>query len=213
MLLLRSSLALAAAALVVPFGLAGHSAALAGDQYIADRVLGQYGEDTHKAVQEALKAKGFYSGPVDGSVGPATRKAVLKFRTDKGIARAGRNGLKLDPPLVQALFGLSDFVVEGWEDEACLLSKIGKLSGEDARGACGALQAEADAPEPPPQPVERPPSPRPAAKPIEIVCAADSPECLADPPATQVDRAPAAPAPAEGEMATPPAPEPSPEFA
>ncbi len=42
-----------------------------------------------KAVQEALKAKGFDPGGVDGSMGPKTRRAIMDFQKKEGLPGTG----------------------------------------------------------------------------------------------------------------------------
>jgi hypothetical protein len=59
------------------------------------------GLDPDKALQQALKDKGFYNGKIDGDIGPKTKEAIKAFK----IA----NGLKPDffpGPRVKALLGL-----------------------------------------------------------------------------------------------------------
>jgi peptidoglycan hydrolase-like protein with peptidoglycan-binding domain len=64
---------------------------------------GVYGPDTHAALrnkghfvvtefQTALAEYGYYTGPIDGSYGPATQGAVKKLQTDLGVTVDGRLG-------------------------------------------------------------------------------------------------------------------------
>lgn len=48
----------------------------------------------NKDIQAALKNAGFYSGEVDGKIGPMTRKAIREFQTSKGLAADGKVGPK-----------------------------------------------------------------------------------------------------------------------
>ena len=141
MFISRSALVLTAVVLTPVLGLSPSSpaaAADAGDAYmVEERVLGGMAPKTHRAVQDALKAKGYYSGPVDGRFGPMSKKAVLKFRADKHIARSGPDALKLDAPLVEALFGIRDFAVEGWQDQHCLLVRLDPVKNPDPSNLCG----------------------------------------------------------------------------
>ena len=41
------------------------------------------------SIQQALKNAGYYNGPVDGKVGPQTRKAVQAFQRDNGLTADG----------------------------------------------------------------------------------------------------------------------------
>ena len=43
-----------------------------------------------KSAQEALKAKGFYDGDVDGVVGPKTRRALSEYQKSEGLNVTGR---------------------------------------------------------------------------------------------------------------------------
>jgi hypothetical protein len=52
-----------------------------------------------KSAQEALKAKGFYDGAVDGVVGPKTRRAVSEYQKSEGLEVTGR----LDSPTAERL--------------------------------------------------------------------------------------------------------------
>ena len=47
---------------------------------------------TIKQVQRALKNAGFYKGPVDGKMGPSTRKAIREFQKANGLNADGRIG-------------------------------------------------------------------------------------------------------------------------
>ncbi|MCM8766084.1 MAG: peptidoglycan-binding protein [Candidatus Omnitrophica bacterium] len=39
----------------------------------------------NKRIQEALKKAGFYSGEIDGKIGPKTREAIKKFQSARGL--------------------------------------------------------------------------------------------------------------------------------
>jgi peptidoglycan hydrolase-like protein with peptidoglycan-binding domain len=64
---------------------------------------GIYGPETNAAlknkghyivvdIQTALAEYGYYTGPIDGSYGPATQDAVKKLQTDLGVTVDGRFG-------------------------------------------------------------------------------------------------------------------------
>ena len=91
---------------------------------------------TIRAVQQALKDKGFYSGPVDGQFEQSSKLAVIKFRAANHIVRPAKTRMKLDRQFVQALFGIRNLSLEGWKDEQCLLFKLGKVPEEEAKGTC-----------------------------------------------------------------------------
>ena len=44
---------------------------------------------TRRAVQEALRRKGYYSGPLDGMFGPLTRAAIRRFQQDLWVTVTG----------------------------------------------------------------------------------------------------------------------------
>ncbi len=48
----------------------------------------------NKDIQTALKNAGFYTGEVDGRIGPMTRKAIKDFQTSKGLTADGKVGSK-----------------------------------------------------------------------------------------------------------------------
>jgi len=47
------------------------------------------GSSTIQGVQRALKAKGLYSGPIDGIYGSATKSAIRSYQKAKGLPVAG----------------------------------------------------------------------------------------------------------------------------
>lgn len=121
--------------LLIPLSSTSYFAAIPSDEPFVSR-LGRYDEQTHKAVQEVLRAKGYYTGPIDGRFGPQSRRALMKFRADHRILLTGNDNLKLDDALAERLFGLQNVGIEHWSDQMCLLAKLGRLSEEDAQGAC-----------------------------------------------------------------------------
>jgi peptidoglycan hydrolase-like protein with peptidoglycan-binding domain len=52
-----------------------------------------------QAVQTQLTQLGYYTGPIDGIFGPATRDAVAKYQIAKGLDVTG----SLSPDTLQAL--------------------------------------------------------------------------------------------------------------
>jgi len=52
-----------------------------------------------REVQEALRDKGYYTGPIDGVLGPDSRRAIWNFQRDKGLPRTA----SLDPATMAAL--------------------------------------------------------------------------------------------------------------
>ena len=51
-------------------------------------------QDRGKDIQKALKNAGFYSGAIDGKLGPKTKKAIEAFQKAKGLKADGRVGSK-----------------------------------------------------------------------------------------------------------------------
>lgn len=49
---------------------------------------------TVNEVQTALKNAGFYSGTVDGKIGPNTKKAITEFQKSQGLVADGKVGPK-----------------------------------------------------------------------------------------------------------------------
>lgn len=51
-------------------------------------------DDRNKDIQKALKNAGFYTGTVDGKIGPRTKKAVMEFQKANGLKADGKVGPK-----------------------------------------------------------------------------------------------------------------------
>ena len=56
-----------------------------------------------KQIQRALKAAGFYQGPIDGKIGPKTKKAILEFQKANGLKVDGIVGKKTSAKLKEYL--------------------------------------------------------------------------------------------------------------
>ena len=52
-----------------------------------------------KRVQSGLKAYGYYTGGIDGQVGPETRAALLRLQSDFGLKQTGT----ITPEVLKAL--------------------------------------------------------------------------------------------------------------
>lgn len=61
----------------------------AGVKASADDKLGR-----NKEIQAALKAAGFYTGSVDGKIGPKTKRAIVEFQKAMGLKADGKVGPK-----------------------------------------------------------------------------------------------------------------------
>ncbi len=48
----------------------------------------------NKDIQTALKAANFYTGTIDGKIGPKTKRAIVEFQKAKGLKPDGRVGPK-----------------------------------------------------------------------------------------------------------------------
>lgn len=51
-------------------------------------------QDKNKDIQKALKSAGFYTGAIDGKIGPKTKKAIEEFQRAKGLKADGKVGPK-----------------------------------------------------------------------------------------------------------------------
>lgn len=54
-------------------------------------------------IQAALKEAGYYDGPIDGKLGPKSRKAIKSFQTDMGLKVDGIAGTMTKKALLQYL--------------------------------------------------------------------------------------------------------------
>jgi len=55
---------------------------------------GQAKLSRNKDIQTALKAANFYTGNIDGKIGPKTKKAIVEFQKAKGLKTDGKVGSK-----------------------------------------------------------------------------------------------------------------------
>jgi len=51
------------------------------------------------SVQVELTQRGYYNGPIDGSIGPKTQKAIIKYQADNGLTPTGQ----IDKPLLKSM--------------------------------------------------------------------------------------------------------------
>ncbi len=51
-------------------------------------------QDRNKNIQKALKSTGFYTGAIDGKIGPRTKRAVIDFQRANGLKVDGKVGPK-----------------------------------------------------------------------------------------------------------------------
>ena len=63
---------------------------------------------TPKQIQQALKSAGFYTGKVDGNIGPKTKRAIEEFQSKNGLKADGKVG----PRTWKALAGHLDQAAE-----------------------------------------------------------------------------------------------------
>ena len=49
---------------------------------------------TPQQIQQALKNAGFYTGKIDGNIGPKTKKAIEEFQAQNGLKADGKVGAK-----------------------------------------------------------------------------------------------------------------------
>src|SRR5579883_1267333 len=60
-------------------------------------------KDTVKHIQSALQSKGFYKGPIDGVVGPDTRRGLAEYQQGEGLQRTA----VLDEKTLQSLLSMN----------------------------------------------------------------------------------------------------------
>jgi len=63
-------------------------------QTAVKQAVSQASDNRSKDIQKALKNAGLYTGPVDGKLGPKTKKAIEEFQTSKGLKSDGKVGPK-----------------------------------------------------------------------------------------------------------------------
>jgi hypothetical protein len=49
----------------------------------------QMGSSTDASVQRALARRGYYNGPIDGSLGPGSRNAIARYQRERGLPVTG----------------------------------------------------------------------------------------------------------------------------
>ena len=83
-----------------------------------------------EAIQGQLKAKGFFSGPINGIAGPKTRNAFLSFRRSAHLMptarqrEEGMDEMTLDSGLVQQLLGIDNYEGQNRLDEIQLMKRL-----------------------------------------------------------------------------------------
>jgi peptidoglycan hydrolase-like protein with peptidoglycan-binding domain len=58
------------------------------------KTAGAQNIEHNKEIQAALKAANFYTGSIDGKIGPKTKKAIIEFQKAHGLKADGRVGPK-----------------------------------------------------------------------------------------------------------------------
>jgi len=61
---------------------------------VQQQAVAQDKESRNKEIQTALKNAGFYSGSIDGKLGPKTKKAIEEFQKSKSLKADGKVGPK-----------------------------------------------------------------------------------------------------------------------
>ena len=64
---------------------------------VADTMATGAGQDKlarNKDIQTALKSANFYTGNIDGKIGPKTKRAIVEFQRAKGLKTDGKVGSK-----------------------------------------------------------------------------------------------------------------------
>jgi peptidoglycan hydrolase-like protein with peptidoglycan-binding domain len=112
------------------------------------RGAGKWSKDKVKAIQEALKSKGFDPGEADGVVGPKTGQALREFQKSQNLQVTGR----IDDKTVSALGvdtagGGSPSSSTGKESASGSRGTTGPSSGTSGKGSSsGAGGSSADQP-------------------------------------------------------------------
>jgi peptidoglycan hydrolase-like protein with peptidoglycan-binding domain len=88
-----------------------------------------------------LTALGFFEGPSDGILGPATEEAIKAFQTDAGITADGQYGPETYIALADALEADTDFVTEVQKDLMEIKLYPGPDDGDYGSGTVKAVEA------------------------------------------------------------------------
>ncbi|MBI3252859.1 MAG: peptidoglycan-binding protein [Candidatus Omnitrophica bacterium] len=90
-------------------GLSGSTAALAEAASTSAAAATSAGNlSYHQKIQTALKSAGFYSGNVDGKIGPASKKAIEAFQKANNLKADGKVGSKTWAVLERYLNGSTE---------------------------------------------------------------------------------------------------------
>ena len=92
-------------------------------------------------IQMELTALGFFEGPSDGILGPATEEAIKAFQTDAGITADGQYGPETYIALADALEADTDFVTEVQKDLMEINLYPGPDDGDYGSGTVKAVEA------------------------------------------------------------------------
>jgi peptidoglycan hydrolase-like protein with peptidoglycan-binding domain len=163
-----------------------------------DRALITQGNDSRsrtKRVQAALKVLGFYTGKIDGSSGPMTRRAIAEYRRANGLAPSYRLGYEEEYRLVTTAKQSNDRNIE---ETLASLKRLG----------AGARAQQPAAPRPV-QPAQQPVILQPAAQPAAPVQPIITQTAPAPAPVQQPAPLPASLPAAAPQPATPQAPAPA----
>jgi len=95
----------------------------------ADRASATPSSEDVKKVQQALKDKGYYAGPVDGALGEQTRAAVRKLQKDNDLPATGR----LDDETLDRLGVKPDSPIERFGEAGKDVGRGGKALGKGAK--------------------------------------------------------------------------------
>lgn len=67
--------------------------------YRGQTVYRSYSDSLAVDVQQELRRRGYYRGPIDGDIGPGSRHAICAYQDDRGLAVTGR----IDSSLLRSL--------------------------------------------------------------------------------------------------------------
>jgi len=160
-----------------------------------DRNLIAQGNDRRtktKRIQTALKILGFYTGKLDGSNGPMTRRAIADYRAANGLSPSYRLGYEEEYRLIDTAKKANDRNIE---DTLASIKRLGATRGNSYNRQAAPVQS--------PQPVILQPSqPQPPVQQGTIIQEApapvqQAPQTAAPQPVAPQPVAPAVPAPVQ----------------
>lgn len=107
------------------------AAPVAAETCFDKAVITDYDPGLIRAIQQRLRDRKLYSGPIDGKVGPATRSGLARLTGD-----SPRSDFHLGSDMVERIFGLEASGIYYPEDQDALITKLGASSDPNYRNKC-----------------------------------------------------------------------------